>query len=482
LNDARRHEILYLKFFTLDNFYYYLTPTAFFLNLKRVSEKSIPVDPPPPITQEPQTVPSSALPQNQPQPAPQNTTPSQPTNNSFLTRGKIITAVLLLIILTLFGGGAVALAYNDYKILPLPKSAQKIIDGIILTTPLPKTPRIVLAKTAAGMSELKSTQVETEFSFSTANQNFPLKNGKITIIGPVDFKSQKIPRSQFDISGTIATQGLQLSAAASVRQIDNILYFKITEYPGGSFAGAQGISNQWFYTKNDNLDKPTKDPELIKKIQERINQFIDDSKKWSTLEDSDKAVYKLLIQPPKDELAKFIFDIINIVEPSDQNKVADSLDLEKIQEFTAKIQGLKITLNINKDSGLISESIIDIPIKISIPSSLSQIGEINLAPETPMEFKLTISAKFSNFNQPVIVEIPEGAKDFADYAKDLQKSLPLDLSSPPESAPNEDLEQSLPDINDDNLDTDTNELRSLLEESQIQGVKDSTWNIFLKSF
>lgn len=451
----------------------------------------IPIDEPPPINPPP--------PANLPSPINTNTavpllTPADQlppeipfaqaqSQGSSSHKGKIIIAAIFLLLIILFAGGSVAAAYNDYKILPIPKTAQNIIDSIIMTTPLPKTPRIILAKTEVGMASVKSAVTETEFKFETKSQNFPIRNGTITIKGPIDFKTQTTPRSQFDISGSIAMEGLQLSAAASVKHIDDTLYFMVTEFPGGSLVSAESIKNQWFYTKDQTITKEKDNTEQIKKLESRINQFVSDSKSWSTIQNSDGELYKLSIKPPKDEIAKLIFDIINIAEPIDQSTVKNSLDLEKIREFTNKIQDLEVALDINKNDGLISQATVNIPIKISTPAGLSQLGQVNLSPQTPLEFKLAVTTKFSNYNQPVIVEIPQDAKDIKDYTKSLENSLPKDFGLPQESTPGaaEDLQNSLPNLDDGNSNSDNNELRSLLDNSQIQGAKDSIWNLLLRS-
>lgn len=438
----------------------------------------IPLDPPPPVDPLSPLNTDTAIPLT-PLPQTQLTDPIPQANEPPSSHKKIIFVLVFLFLIVLIGTGSIAAAYNNYKILPVPKAARHTIDKIIMSVPLPKTTRLVLSSTEFGMATVKSAQTETEFKFETTNQNFPLKSGKITIVGPVDFKTQSTPRSQFDISGSIATEGLQLSAAASIRQIDDTLYFKLTQFPGGSLTAADSIKNQWFYTKDEHLQKQTDYSQAVEKIRERISQFTSDSKGWSTLEDSDSDVFKILIKPPKDEIAKLVFDLVNILEPKDQNTIENSLDQESIKKFTDKIQEMEITLEINKKGGLISKSTILVPIKIPIPAELTQQGLVNLSPETPLNINFSITTKFTNYNQPVIVEIPQDAKNYNEYAKELVSSLSQELPIPNQSTPSgeEDLQNALPNLEENDSDSENSELRSLLDTSQIQGEKDSIWNL-----
>ena len=448
----------------------------------------IPTDPPPPIEMPSPINANTAIPPfEKQQPLPpelENPFPGQPTERP--SHAKIIIFAIFLFLTIAASGGSLALAYNNYKILPVPKSAQHLIDNIIMVTPLPKTPRLILSKTEVVMAEIKTAQLETEFKFETNSQNFPIKNGKVTIKGPLDFKTQQTPRSEFDISGEVAMEGIQLTAAASIKQIDDTLYFKLTEVPASSLLKLDSLKNQWFFTKSESKTPEAQNQEKIAKIQARFSQFTADAKAWTTIQETQGNSYKLKVKPPKEEIAKLIFDLINIIEPKDQTAVASSLDMKKIQEFADKLQDTEVNLTINKSDGLVTESVVTIPIKVSVPSELMQTTDVNLSPQSPLSINITIDTKLSNFNQSVIIDIPQGAKDIKDYTGELQKSLPQNLTSPlpQESTPESQQPSALP-LSSQSQDNQTDQqddstFHNLLDDSQVQGTKISFWNLLFR--
>src|SRR3990167_7687728 len=112
-----------------------------------------------------------------------------------------VLVVFLIVAFLITSFGSLTLAYTNYKFLTPPKLVQRAIDRFILTTPLPKTTRLILRRTERKMADIKSAVLETQVEFKTESRDFPVSNAKITVKGPADFKAQKYSKTQLEISG-----------------------------------------------------------------------------------------------------------------------------------------------------------------------------------------------------------------------------------------------------------------------------------------
>lgn len=344
---------------------------------------------------------------------------------------KIIASIIILIILVT-SSSSIALAYNNYQLIPLPKSAQVAIDSVITALPLPKTPRIILAKTQTQMSSLKSASYKTTFDFSADAQNFPVKSASLTISGPLEFTQKKFPKSSADLSGQVSVEGITLSASGSVRLIDKSLYFKLSEIPAGSFLPQLSqIKDQWFVVSLTELaqeEMPDTDAQIAK-VRQVFENYIAKSYNWTTLAKSDGSLFVLNIKPPKSELVDLIFDLIMTTNSSNKPAVESIFDKQNIKEIIDNLDKFEIQVKIDKNYYL-SESQINLSFKVPPMLPLSGQNQISLAPATATPINLKIATTLSDFNKPVIIEVPEGAKDLKDYAQQLEKELPKDFKLP----------------------------------------------------
>lgn len=408
------------------------------------------VSQPPPPTQPPIPDPFTVASQNiQPQspPSPPSTPPplaaaqipqptsitTQPTNKSF-PFVKVIFIILVLLIL-IFVGGGFALAYNDYQLFKPPQSIIKAFDSLILASPLPKTPRLIVQKTIEEMKKIKTVVSETQFDFTADKGQFPIENVNLTVKGPLDFKTLNRLSSEFDLSGTIAVEGLRLSAGGSFRQIGDLLYFRITEIPAGSFLPLEGIKNQWFVesikTQTQKSMEALDNKMQVQQITKLLEDFFDKSL-WTIIKKtSGPNVYEITVRPPKEELNNLLSKITEILEPKDLTQGERLREKEKLREVTDNLEDITIDLSINKNNYLITQSSITVPFKVKNSIQLFKQQGINLAPlaATFVSMKVSVTTKFTNYNQPIVIEVPRGAKNIQKYFKELEQSSQLKNSS-----------------------------------------------------
>lgn len=436
-----------------------------------------PFDPPdpPPLTPPGVDPRANSLPQINEAPGIQTSPPqSEPKKGGSFKKFFVFAFVILLFAI---GTASVSLAYTDYKAFSPPKPVKNLVDSIILKTPLPKTPRLILEKTQNQIVNLKTAIVETNVQFSTSAQNFPVKNAQITIKGPIDFKSQEESKMQFDISGSVATEGLQISAAGSIKQIANKLYFKLTEFPAGSFLPLDEIKNQWFVTDIPQVKDNQPDKEISQKLKNVFENFIAKSSNWSQITtDENKDIYKVVIKPPKTEIDNFIFEIIGVLEPQNQNNLGTSIQKDNLGEFTKNLEKVEITMKVRKKDYLPDEVGLSVSLNIQAPPSLFPTGKVELLPQTTIPITFSATSKFTNYNEPVIVEIPQDAKDIKELSKmyesilpkNPQKSIPEILPIPKETTPSASPQK------------EQSSFRNLLDEkSPVLGEKTTNWDLII---
>ena len=376
---------------------------------------------------------------------PQNNLKIKPPNfgGNTSSLGKILTVFLIVIFLITFSG-SLALAYTNYKLITPPKIVQRAIDRFILITPLPKTTRLILRRTERKMADLKSAVLETQLEVATESKDFPISSAKITVKGPADFQTQNYSKSQLEISGQVAMEGLKISAAGEIRQIEDNLYFQLTEVPGSSFLPLEEVENQWFVLNVDKLNKEERtaeDEAQIQKIKKVFEAFIEKTYEWTKLEKGENTdIYTLKIKPPISEINTLLFETIKILEPKDQTNLEESIEKEEIEKFTRDIKNIEVTLEIDKKTSLISQVSVLFDFDVENPSNLySRSKEVMLAPTTKIPVTLKISTKLTDYNKPVIIEVPQDAKDLTKYLDQFQKeleeqdfNLPQELQTPQE--------------------------------------------------
>lgn len=336
---------------------------------------------------------------------------------------KIVLALLLLFII-IVAALPVGLAYNNYSIYSPPKEIRSLIDSTISKIPLPKTPRIVLVNSQVKMAALKSAVAKTTLEVSTGAKDYPFKSASLTVSGPLDFTEKKHAKSQADISGKLDMEGMSFSAAASLKITNKMLYFKINELPGGYFVSQfSDIKDEWYFVdiaKYEQEEVPEMD-KAIENIRTVFENYVAKTHQWSKMKSSGDA-YELTITPPKGEIVDFLYDLITVVAETDKSKLDKSIEKENLSEMVDKLDKFEIVVSVNKKTGFIIKS--EIIGGFTIPKSPgTSKSTVSLAPQTPVPVEIKVSTELSDFNQNVIVEVPENAKDFEDYSKELQKKF-----------------------------------------------------------
>lgn len=395
---------------------------------------------------------------------------------TFLTKPKVLTSLFLLIFLFITASSLI-LAYTDYQIYSPPKSVKQFLDGIIVTTPLPKTARIILEEATSKIAAAKTATIETEIAFE-ASGNFPIKQAKIKIIGPVDFKNNNRVKSEFDITGEVALEGLKLSAGGSVKLIEDKLYLRLNEFPGGSFLNLEKLKDQWYFVKIDEEgQKRSNATETSQKIQKVFENFLARSSTWTTKENSpNDKVYLLKSTPPQHEITALAQELVDALEPVEQTELEKNISREKLDNWLKDLDKIEAAFEINKKTYLLEKWTVEIDAKIenNLPALSGGITNpsVNLTP-----VKITISSTFTNWDKTIIIEVPENAIDLQDSQDLLKKSLPADLQSQGDLMPLPEEGPAFPQTDPKEQEAPLHDL--LLQPSGVLGEKNKYWDLLL---
>ncbi|MEK7581630.1 MAG: hypothetical protein AAB512_05095 [Patescibacteria group bacterium] len=405
---------------------------------------------------------------NTPPPSP-NLKPSHTIRNIFL--------FLIIFSFASFGSGIV-LAYNNYPLIKPPIPIQNALDAVISLAPVPKPTRIILESTIAKAAKLKSADQKTEFSLSTNSQSAPISAFKLTVAGPIEFGGQEKQMAEADLGLEVKFEGAAFTGSASVKQIDKTIYFKVNEVPFGQFyQQLLDYKGKWYYYNipPDYLPKE-EDKQSNAKFTKVISDFIAQSHQWTKVTTQDGDAYTMDITPPKNELDKLIFDIIDAYEPKDQDKVVTDLDREELSKATDKIKNLKITTKVGKKDYFLRR--VEVSFDVTVDNFSLPIGRDSLMPNNQVTFNINLTTELTNHNKKVVIIPPTDAQNIEDIAKEIQKKyenqiptqelLPNNTQTQPPAEKNQ---EAFPEQNE----LDDPSLKSLLSPDEIVLGQKTNW-------
>ncbi len=391
--------------------------------------------------QTPQASPEPSIVHPQPQTAPELETPQKQAPPPPLIYPKSTAKIFLTIIAILFFatvitfGSAITAAYYNYPLVTPPKIVKDAIDKVIAISPLPKPKRLIIESAFAKTASIKTADVKTELSMTANSQNSPVELVKLTVEGPAELDNPLSKATEFDIALEIGFEGASFNGSASVKTVENRLYFKINEIPFGTFhQELTNYKNKWYYW---DIPEKYKEKEENKEISENVNKlitsFVQNSQQWTTLTSKEGQHYTLEVKPPAETITNLIYDIIQVYEPKDQKQLAADLEKESITVALKKVNNLKITLKIEKDTYYLSS--INAQFELAIDDFSSPASTINLLPQEQTIFNFNLAVKLSNYNKNIVIIPPEGAINIETVMKELSKLFNQQLPEPLEELP-----------------------------------------------
>lgn len=364
--------------------------------------------------------------------APAAQTPPPPVIYPKSTTKIFFTAFIILFLLSAVTiGTAITSGYYDYPIYTPPKAVKDAIDKTIAISPLPKPKRLIIESAFAKTTAIKSADIKTEFSMTTASKDSPIKYIKLTVAGPADLEKSKTAATEFDIGMEIGMEGANFNGSASVKTVSERIYFKVNEIPFGTmYKELFDYKDKWFYwDPPQEFKQKALDKEHEANVNKLITAFIQNSRSWTTVTSKEGPHYTLDINPPKEEVANFVYDIIQIYEPKDQAKINTDLEKETITEALNKMGGIKLTMKIEKDSYYLSS--INAQFELSTSNMSMPTRSESLLPVDQTILNFNISAELSNYNRTIVISPPPDAINIETALGEIGNKFSQDLGLPP---------------------------------------------------
>jgi len=366
-------------------------------------------------------------------------------------KGHILRNILLLLFLlmlssaSLLGLGLFS-SYSNYKNIPLPKALQSTFNTIVLSSFLPKPDNLILSQATEKMSLVKTCQHDTNIGMTVKDSEKEVKMD-FSISGPLDFRDQKVSRSEAKMAFKTETDDMAVTIGGEIRVIEDILYFKLTQFPD-YFSDGQDFKNQWFFL---DLKDSTQEEETEIKFDKTEKYFKDEIlakfPNWAKHLPDDNNFYHFDVTPPPEVTDGLINTFYQeLLEASSKNDLASQAeldnDLKEIKSIFSKVgTSLTIEIYINKETFYIEkiESKLS-KLELDFPSTSQGISTLQVShPTLDIEQKTTLSA----FGEPIIIEIPQGAKDaqkiFGDF---FEPEITASPSSSPSASPSAGFEKS----------------------------------------
>jgi len=339
------------------------------------------------------------------------------------TRKIFLVTILALFFLTLATfGGALVVAYNNYKLFTPPLAIKNALDNIIAISPLPKPTRLIIESTFAKTATIKSADVKTEFALTTSSSASPVEGVRLTLEGPTQFDESDSKASEVEIGLEVKFEGATFSGAASVKTAGDKVYFKINEFPFGQiYQQLLSYKDKWYYWDiPEEYKEKDDDKEISQNMNKLISEFVKKSEAWTTLTSKDGTLYEMEIKPPKEEVTNLIYDIVQAYEPKDQDKLTISLEKEQITKGMEKVNDLKILIKVNKDTYYLQN--ISMQFNLSVDDFSLPVQAESLLPQEKIVFNFNLTTELSNYNKQVVIIPPTDAINIETTMQELSKS------------------------------------------------------------
>ncbi|MBI3380093.1 hypothetical protein HY029_05035 [Candidatus Gottesmanbacteria bacterium] len=349
---------------------------------------------------------------------------------------KIIIPVILFLIILSLSSVAVLAAYD--KINLSNPSLQASISYFVQSIPFaPKTPKFILNKAIQTLKTVK--KYSADFSMATQVENLPLPLNStqldLSVKGNFDYS---------DLTNPLMSMNLSLSKdlTADLRVKNKVTYFKINKIPSSItlFLGIdesklQPIFSNWYYydaspletearKQIESIKEKEKEPQLDKKLENTLLTIYEEDILPNLSQSEDKIdgfpTYKLHLLLEKDRLDKLVEKISRTLGnfPADTFRQVNPSKTSKPSDF---IDNLTLDFWVDKTDYYIRQ--ISIPLSIKMPDNKFPSVGLSTLDIKQKNFQIAIVLKLSDFNKPVVVEIPTDPQKIEELYKQVTQLM-----------------------------------------------------------
>lgn len=278
-----------------------------------------------------------------------------------------------------------------------------------LWNPFRPEPDQVIDKTVESGKKIKTVYSEATLDLKTEGATEPFSLN-LTMEGDSDNSDPKTPKSRMDLEAELGIEGVEFSFSLTSRTIGDSAYFKVTEIPAPALPTeqARGLKNQWVKAelKPEQAEQKKK---VMKEIQELfdIKKLVEVEQELADQQLNQSQCYHYLVRLNQEELKEVLVELLESMasefsptELTEQQRQQMRGEMEEdLDEFFNKVGPIEGEIWIGKKNFFLRR------IKTKKEITADQWKEIK---QGKLVFDLEMT--FSNFNQPVEIKVPEGAK------------------------------------------------------------------------
>ena len=342
--------------------------------------------------------------------------PHKPFKFNFKIKGKVLAIVLVLVGVSILGGGA--FAYFNYYM---------------------QTPEKVMAKMLNNISTVKSVEysgdlkIEIDENFAkiynlhalstdVATSNDP--NGlKINFSGVADYNNINKPQGRFLVNfsssdQTVTAANISLETLAK----DSVFYLKVNSFPETGITDINSLKNQWIKFSLDSF-KEQIGAAKISEIASSSSLTLDQAKKIKNIFRENKifSVAEELARENVSGLDSFHYKL-NIDKIALQKAIESSYEVVTYKKLSDSEKA-----DLNKE--IANSEISNLEIWISkidyLPIKLAFNNKIKLANGSPVA-KMNSILSFKNFNKPLVLKLPETSLDIKELIAKVTSAISAD--------------------------------------------------------
>jgi len=308
--------------------------------------------------------------------------------------------------------------------------------------PFRPAPERVIERMMLKMKALETVRTEGKVYFEV-KKNGEVFNVSIDFSTDSDNSDSENPKSASKFNLILAFEGMQFFLTGEGKAIDETSYLKLTTIPAlpmlEPLFQIMGINlkefkDQWikidqdsikdFYKTmgawtpemEDMLEEQTKRQE---EMTEKLKKLLAERKPYfikQTLADKEiegKKVYHYIVALDKEKAKRLIPELLEVISEKERQRAAEEEFLKEMDEFFEKIEEITAELWIGKRDLYLYRAKFEKEIDVSA-----------FEPKEEGRIILEFDINFSNFNQPVTIEVPEESKTLEEIFTPMVPTFP----------------------------------------------------------
>lgn len=310
------------------------------------------------------------------------------------------------------------------------RSISNTVDGLYLKLPGKKPGKLVVKQMSESYKKLKSFESDTTIDIQISGEGQQVGTAQLKLSGPTvvgEFWNPQTYKQEMKVNGNVSFEGTTLSAAAEVKMLDGISYFKITQLPSLPGVNLDQMKNQWVKvdpaSQGVNAEETTLTAEQQQKMQAAFLKMLEGSEvSEAKPEKKDNVdVYVVTMTISKPAVVDYIVTATEIQRESMKNAAtteAQKMALENqtpemtkqsLEKAMEAIGDIRATVWVERKNYYPKH--FELPIDVNLEKVAPGVSQGSATSPKVDKLQVKIVADTRKFNESFTITVPEGAED-----------------------------------------------------------------------